>query len=58
MELQEYIYIYIYRERERVLIFSGEKVRENNRFIENKMRRKREKIKDIIINTKLSKSSM
>ena len=30
-------------------------MRENNKFIENNMRRKMVKIKDIIINTKLSK---
>ena len=31
-------------------------MRENKKFIENKMRRKRVKIKDIVINIKLSKS--
>ena len=31
-------------------------MRENDKFIENKMSRKRVKIKDILINTKLSKS--
>ena len=44
------------RERERELIYSRENGGENNKFIENKIRIKRIKIKDILINTKLSKS--
>ena len=45
------------RERERENSFIQERMGgENNKFIENKIRRKRVKIKDILINTKLSKS--
>ena len=44
------------QQREKVLIFSEDNVKENNKFIENKMRKKNVKIKDIVINTKLSKS--
>ena len=43
------------REREREIIFSRENVRKNNKFIENKMRRKIVKIENIVIYTKLSK---
>ena len=41
------------QERERIIIFF---TKENNKFIENKMRWEIVKIKDIVINTKLSKS--
>ena len=47
VELQERIKMW---ERER------ERERERDEFIENKMRRKIGKIKDLVINTKLSKS--
>ena len=43
------------REREREIIFSRENVRKNNKFIENKMRRKIVKIENIVIYTKLFK---
>ena len=53
VQLQEKIKI----KRKRITAFSKEIVRENNKkFIENDMRRKKVKIKNIIINTKLSKS--
>ena len=43
--------------RERITTFSRENVRENNKkLIENNMRRKKVKLKNIVINTKLSKS--
>ena len=42
--------------RKRIITFSRENKRENNKFIENKMKRKIIKIKDRVINTKLSKS--
>ena len=45
------------RERGRITTFSRENVRENNKkFIENNMKKNYAKIKDIVINTKLSKS--
>ena len=46
----------IKRERERITTFSRENVSENNKnFIENNMRRKKNvKIKNIVINTKLT----
>ena len=43
------------REREREIIFSRENVRKNNKFIENKMRRKIVKIENIVIYIELSK---
>ena len=56
VELQErilkyiYIYIYIYIKRKRIPNFSRENVRENNKkFIENNMRRKKVRIKNIAI---------
>ena len=43
--------------RKRITTFSRENVRENNKkFIENNMRRKKVEIRNIEINTKLSKS--
>ena len=44
------------REREREIIFSWENVKENKKFKENKMRIRKVKIKNIVINIKLSKS--
>ena len=54
VELQERIlkkkYIYIYIKRKRIPNFSRENVRENNKkFIENNMRRKKVRIKNIAI---------
>ena len=44
------------RERERVTTFQERMWENNKKFIENNMRRKKVKIKNILINTKLSKS--
>ena len=44
------------REREGITTFQERKWENNKKFIENNMRRKKVKIKNIVINTKLSKS--
>ena len=44
------------RERERITMFQERMWENNKKFIENNMRRKKVKIKNIVINTKLSKS--